>query len=41
MNKHDQVAEIIKFIGEIVDRDYNNYLYKVKTADAVARSTSS
>ena len=33
MNKHDQVAEIIKFIGEIVDRDYNNYLYKVKTAD--------
>ena len=33
MNKHDQVAEIIKYIGEIVDRDYNNYLYKVKTAD--------
>ena len=33
MNKHDQVAEIIKFIGEIVDRDCNNYLYKVKTAD--------
>lgn len=33
MNKHDQVAEIIKFIGEIVDWDYNNYLYKVKTAD--------
>lgn len=33
MNKHDQIAEIIKFIGEIVDRDYNNYLYKVKTAD--------
>ena len=30
MNK---VAEIIKYIGEIVDRDYNNYLYKVKTAD--------
>ena len=27
------MAEIIKFIGEIVDRDYNNYLYKVKTAD--------
>lgn len=33
MNKHDQVAEIIKNIGEIVDRDYNNYLYKVKTSD--------
>ena len=33
MNKHDQVAEIIKHIGEIVDRDYNNYLYKVKTPD--------
>lgn len=33
MNKHDQVAEIIKFIGEIVDRDWNNYLYKVKTSD--------
>ncbi len=33
MNKHDQVAEIIKYIGEIVDRDYNNYLYKVKTRD--------
>lgn len=33
MNKHDQVAEIIKFIGEIVYRDYNHYLYKVKTPD--------
>lgn len=33
MNKHDQVAEIIKCIGEIVDRDYNHYLYKVKTPD--------
>ncbi len=33
MNKHDQVAEIIKFIGEIVDRDWNNYLHKVKTSD--------
>ena len=33
MNKHDQVAEIIKHIGEIVDRDYTNYLYKVKTTD--------
>ena len=33
MNKHDQVAEIIKYIGEIVDRDDNHYLYKVKTPD--------
>ena len=33
MNKHDQVAEIIKHIGEIVDRDYMHYLYKVKTPD--------
>lgn len=33
MNKHDQVAEIIKHIGEIVDRDFDNYLYKVKTPD--------
>lgn len=33
MNKHDQVAEIIKYIGEVVDRDYTHYLYKVKTAD--------
>lgn len=33
MNKHDQVAEIIKHIGEIVDRDYTHYLYKVKTTD--------
>lgn len=33
MNKHDQVAEIIKYIGEIVDRDYTHYLYKVKTTD--------
>lgn len=33
MNKHDQVAEIIKYIGEVVDRDYNHYLYKVKTPD--------
>ncbi|MDE6843188.1 MAG: ATP-dependent helicase, partial [Muribaculaceae bacterium] len=33
MNKYDQVAEIIKNIGEIVDRDYNNNLYKVKTTD--------
>lgn len=33
MNKHDQVAEIIKYIGEIVDYDHFNYLYKVKTPD--------
>ncbi len=33
MNKHDQVAEIIKYIGEIVDYDHFNYLYKVKTSD--------
>ncbi len=33
MNKHDQVAEIIKYIGEIVDRDYTHFLYKVKTTD--------
>lgn len=33
MNKHDQVAEIIKHIGEIVGRDYDHYLYKVKTKD--------
>lgn len=33
MNKYDQVAEIIKYIGEIVDRNYSHYLYKVKTPD--------
>lgn len=33
MNKHDQVAEIIKHIGEIVGRDFDNYIYKVKTPD--------
>lgn len=33
MNKHDQVAEIIKHIGEIVGRDYDHYLYMVKTKD--------
>ncbi len=33
MNKHDQVAEIIKHIGEIIDKDYTHYLYKVKTKD--------
>lgn len=33
MNKYDQVAEIIKYIGDIVDRDYFHHLYKVKTPD--------
>ena len=33
MNKYDQVAEIIKNIGEIVDRDYTHFLYKLKAAD--------
>ena len=33
MNKYDQVAEIIKYIGEIIDRDYTHNLYKVKTSD--------
>ncbi len=33
MNKHDQVAEILRYIGAVVDRDYNHYLYKVKTPD--------
>lgn len=33
MNKHDQVAEIIRNIGEVVDRDFTHYLYKVKTPD--------
>ena len=33
MNKHDQVAEIIKHIGEIIDKDHTHYLYKVKTQD--------
>lgn len=33
MNKHDQVAEIIGMIGEIVSRDYDNNLYKVRTPD--------
>lgn len=33
MNKHDQVAEIINYIGEVVDREYNHNLYKVKTPD--------
>lgn len=33
MNKYDQVAEILKHIGEVVDRDFTHYLYKVKTPD--------
>lgn len=33
MNKHDQVAEIIKHIGKTESCDYNNYLYKVRTSD--------
>lgn len=33
MNKYDQVAKIIENIGEIVDRDYEHNLYKVKTSD--------
>jgi len=33
MNKYDQVTEIIKCIGEVVYRDCNHYLCKVKTPD--------
>lgn len=33
MNKHDQVAEILRHIGAVVYRDYDNNLYKVMTAD--------
>ncbi len=33
MNKHDQVAEIIKFIGEIETQDYDNFIYNVRTPD--------
>lgn len=33
MNKHDQVAEIIKHIGSIETCDYDNYIYKVRTSD--------
>ena len=33
MNKYDQVAEIIKHIGEIESTDYDNCLYKVRTSD--------
>lgn len=33
MNKYDQVAEIIKYIGEIETTDYNNFIYNVRTSD--------
>lgn len=33
MDKHDQVSEIIKCIGEIESCDYDNYVYKVRTSD--------
>lgn len=33
MNKYDQVAEIIKYIGEIETRDYDNFIYNVRTPD--------
>lgn len=33
MNKHDQVAEIIKCIGVIESEDYNNFIYNVRTPD--------
>lgn len=33
MDKHDQVAEIIKHIGEIESCDYDNYIYKVRRSD--------
>ena len=33
MNKHDQVAEIIKHIGEIETQDYANFIYNVRTPD--------
>lgn len=33
MDKHDQVAEIIKYIGSIESCDYDNYIYKVRTCD--------
>ena len=32
-NKHDQVAEIIKYIGEIEKQDYDNFIYHVRTPD--------
>lgn len=33
MNKHDQVAEIIKYIGKIETQDYDNFIYNVRTPD--------
>lgn len=33
MNKYDQVAEIIKHIGEIETQDYDNFIYNVRTPD--------
>lgn len=33
MNKHDQVAEIIKCIGTIESCDYDDFIYKVRTPD--------
>lgn len=33
MNKYDQVAEIIKCIGEIETQDYDNFIYNVRTPD--------
>ena len=33
MNKYDQVAEIMKHIGEIESTDYDNRLYKIRTPD--------
>ena len=33
MNKYDQVAEIMKHIGEIESTDYDNRLYRIRTPD--------
>lgn len=33
MNKYDQVAEIIKYIGDIETQDYDNFIYTVRTPD--------
>lgn len=33
MNKYDQVAEIIKYIGEIETQDYDIFIYNVRTPD--------
>ena len=35
MNKYDQVAEIIKHIGEIETQDYDNFIYNVRTPDGI------